>query len=207
MALKQGNGLQGWEIAVTKKLIGEFRRRSRSLYREEFDDLLQECLMHWLEVRQQLVPDPGGPPIAYMARVVRNKLIDLARERETDKRRGDQETVSLDDTVGDSEDAPIYADLVDAEQGRNPGGQESFDPADIRIDVTEVMRRLTPESGACAICSVHRACPSKRHQRSSESRAQRSTRKSNVSARSSPSMVWTTICNPDPTLCRGISYD
>ncbi len=55
MALKQGNGLQGWEIAVTKKLIGEFRRRSRSLYREEFDDLLQECLMHWLEVRQQLV--------------------------------------------------------------------------------------------------------------------------------------------------------
>ncbi|MCE9570713.1 MAG: hypothetical protein K8R10_12075, partial [Rhodocyclales bacterium] len=106
MALKQGNGLQGWEIAVTKKLIGEFRRRSRSLYREEFDDLLQECLMHWLEVRRQLVPDPGGPPIAYMARVVRNKLIDLARERETDKRRGDQETVSLDDTVGDSEDAP-----------------------------------------------------------------------------------------------------
>jgi DNA-directed RNA polymerase specialized sigma24 family protein len=81
MALKQGNGLQGWEIAVTKKLIGEFRRRSRSLYREEFDDLLQECLMHWLEVRQQLVPDPGGPPIAYMARVVRNKLIDLARAK------------------------------------------------------------------------------------------------------------------------------
>ena len=109
MALKQGNGLQGWEIAVTKKLIGEFRRRSRSLYREEFDDLLQECLMHWLEVRQQLVPDPGGPPIAYMARVVRNKLIDLARERETDKRRGDQETVSLDDTVGDSEEAPCRA--------------------------------------------------------------------------------------------------
>lgn len=135
----------GWEIAVTKKLIGEFRRRSRSLYREEFDDLLQECLMHWLEVRQQLVPDPGGPPIAYMARVVRNKLIDLARERETDKRRGDQETVSLDDTVGDSEDAPTYADLVDAEQGRDLGGQESFDPADIRIDVTEVMSRLTPE--------------------------------------------------------------
>ena len=94
MALKQGNGLQGWEIAVTKKLIGEFRRRSRSLYREEFDDLLQECLMHWLEVRQQLVPDRDGPPIGYMARVVRNKLIDLARERETDKRRGDQETVS-----------------------------------------------------------------------------------------------------------------
>jgi DNA-directed RNA polymerase specialized sigma24 family protein len=52
---------------------------------------------------------------------------------------------SLDDTVGDSEDAPTYADLVDAEQGRESGGQGSFDPADIRIDVTEVMSRLTPE--------------------------------------------------------------
>ncbi len=142
MALKQGNGLQCWEIAVTKKLIGEFRRRSRSLYREEFDDLLQECLMHWLEVRRQLVPDPGGPPIAYMARVVRNKLIDLARERETDKRRGDQETVSLDDTVGDSEDAPTYADLVDAEQGSESGGQESFDP---KGDI-DLLRRVYAEA-------------------------------------------------------------
>ena len=145
MALKQGNGLQGWEIAVTKKLIGEFRRQSRSLYREEFDDLVQECLLHWLNVRERVATGPGGPPIGYMARVVRNKLIDLARERETDKRRGDQETVSLDDPLGESEDAPTYADLVDAEQGRDLGGQESFDPADIRIDVTEVMRRLTPE--------------------------------------------------------------
>ena len=145
MALKQGNGLQNWEIAVTKKLIGEFRRRSRSLYREEFEDLMQECLLHWLEVRRQAVPNPGGPPIAYMARVVRNKLIDLAREREADKRRGDQETVSLNDTLGDSEDAPTYADLVDAEQGLDLGRQESFDPADIRIDVTEIMSQLTPE--------------------------------------------------------------
>ena len=145
MALKQGNGLHAWEIAVTRKLVGEFRRRSRSLYREEFDDLLQECLMHWLEVRQQLVPDPGGPPIAYMARVVRNKLIDLARELETDKRRGDQDAVSLDDTAGDFEDAPTYADLVDAEQRREQGDCERCDPIDIQIDVADVMRRLTPE--------------------------------------------------------------
>ena len=58
MALKRGDELQGWEIAVAKKLIGEFRRRSRSLNREDFDDLLQECLTHWLEVRQKLDRDP-----------------------------------------------------------------------------------------------------------------------------------------------------
>ena len=57
MALKQGNGLQGWEIAVTKKLIGELRRRSRSLYREEFDDLLQECLTHFKPVQQTFLQE------------------------------------------------------------------------------------------------------------------------------------------------------
>lgn len=145
MALKQGNGLHGWEVAVTKKLVGEFRRRSRSLYREEFDDLMQESLMHWLEVRGQIVFDPGASPIAYMSRVVRNKLIDLARERETDKRRGDLDAVSLDDTLGESEDAPTFADLFDVEQSREPGGQELLDATDAQIDIANVVEGLTPD--------------------------------------------------------------
>jgi|GEM_PF-1760608 len=95
MALKHGEELQRWEIAVAKKLVGEFRRRSRSLAREEFDDLLQECMAHWLEVRRKLDPDREGPPIAYMARVIRNKLTDLLRERSAAKRARDFDTVSL----------------------------------------------------------------------------------------------------------------
>lgn len=145
MALKSGNGLQGWEIAVTKKLVGEFRRRSRSLVREEFDDLMQECLMHWLDVRRQVVPDAEGPPVAYMSRVIRNKLIDLARERETDKRRGELDAVSLDDTLGEAEDAPTFADLVDAEQSRELADRDMLNPADAQIDIGNVMRQLTPE--------------------------------------------------------------
>ena len=90
MALKAGGGLQRWEIAVTKKLVGEFRRRSRSLAREEFDDLVQECLAHWIVVRRKLAPDPAAPPTAYMAQVVRNKLTDLIREQAAEKRVGDQ---------------------------------------------------------------------------------------------------------------------
>ena len=70
MALKAGEGLRQWEIAVTKKLVGEYRRRSRSLAREEFDDLMQECLAHWIVVRRKLPPDPDTPPVAYMAQVV-----------------------------------------------------------------------------------------------------------------------------------------
>ena len=49
MALKPGDGLDKWEIAVAKKVVGEFRRRSRILGRDEFDDLVQDLsLIHIL---------------------------------------------------------------------------------------------------------------------------------------------------------------
>ena len=96
MVLAAGKGLQQWEIAVTKKLVGEFRRRSRSLAREEFDDLVQECLAHWIVVRRKLESEPGAPPTGYMAQVIRNKLTDLIREQAAEKRAGDQEALSLD---------------------------------------------------------------------------------------------------------------
>ena len=96
MAFGYGDGIQQWEIAVAKKLVGEFRRRSRRLEREEFDDLLQDCLTHWVEVRARLTPSADDPPIAYMARVLRNKLTDLIREQGATKRGGDLDTVSLD---------------------------------------------------------------------------------------------------------------
>jgi len=144
MALKHGEELQRWEIAVAKKLVGEFRRRSRSLAREEFDDLLQECLAHWLEVRRKLAPDPDGPPIAYMARVIRNKLTDLLRERSATKRARDFDTVSLDAAVSESDDAPTFADLLDAATSREPGEAHSVDRNDARIDIAKALLRLTP---------------------------------------------------------------
>jgi hypothetical protein len=52
MPLEQGNGLQDWELAVTRKLIGGFRRRWRSAHRLDFDDLRQERLLYSLEVRR-----------------------------------------------------------------------------------------------------------------------------------------------------------
>lgn len=48
MALKKDHGLGNWEIATAKKLVSEYRRRNRTLEREEFDDLVQECLAHWI---------------------------------------------------------------------------------------------------------------------------------------------------------------
>lgn len=154
MALRYGEGLQQWEIAVAKKLVGEFRRRSRSLEREEFDDLLQECLAHWIEVRRKLDPDPDGPPIAYLARVLRNKLTDLVREAETSKRGGNLEAVSLDAAVGESDDALTLADLLDASASAPSGTESGIDRNDARLDIARAMQRLTPlQQRLCAMLS------------------------------------------------------
>ena len=89
MALKPGHGLDGWEIAVAKKLVGEFRRRSRMRWRDDFDDLVQDCLLHWITVRRKIDLDPDNPPVGYMAQVLRNKLTDWVREQGAEKRVGD----------------------------------------------------------------------------------------------------------------------
>jgi len=144
MALRHGDGLEKWEIAVTKKLVGEFRRRSRSLAREEFDDLVQDCLAHWIVVRLKLVPRPDAPPVAYMAQVIRNKLTDLIREQAAEKRAGDLGTLSLDATVDGSEDGATLADLLAATDAMYPEEAGGADRQHARIDVGRALMRLTP---------------------------------------------------------------
>ena len=144
MALKAGEGLQRWEIAVTKKLVGEFRRRSRSLEREEFDDLMQECLAHWIVVRRKLAPDPDAPPVGYMAQVIRNKLTDLIREQAADKRAGEQDALSLDASLDGSEDGITLADLLADNESAQPDDPGAVERRHARIDIGRVLERLTP---------------------------------------------------------------
>ena len=152
MAFGYGNGIQQWEIAVAKKLVGEFRRRSRRLEREEFDDLLQDCLTHWVEVRARLTPSADDPPIAYMARVLRNKLTDLIREQSATKRGGDLDTVSLDAAVGDDDDAHTFADLIDVATSGATGEAAIGEDRDARIDIARAMKKLTPrQRRVCAL--------------------------------------------------------
>ena len=144
MALKPGLGLDGWEIAVAKKLVGEFRRRSRILERSEFDDLVQDCLLHWIAVRRRLALDPDNPPVGYMAQVLRNKLTDWVRERGAEKRAGDLRTVSLDATVDGSEDGMTLAESLDASEFTQTGEMGETHRHHVRMDLLRVLARLTP---------------------------------------------------------------
>ncbi len=144
MALKDGAGLEQWEIAVTKKIVAECRRRFRILAREDFEDLLQECLLHWIQVRKGLAPVGDGPPVAYMSQVLRNKLTDWVREQAADKRAGEQDLLSLDAPVDGSDDGLSLAELIansaTAESGDVVGGRRHHSV----IDVARAMERLTP---------------------------------------------------------------
>jgi RNA polymerase sigma factor (sigma-70 family) len=144
MALKQAVGLQKWEIAVTNKLVGEFRRRSRILGREEFDDLAQDCLLHWIGVRRKLAPDPDKPPVGYMARVLHNKLTDLVREQGAEKRAGDLGTTSLDAAVDGSELGTTLADLLEASGSTLAGSRDETHRHHVRIDLLRARAQLTP---------------------------------------------------------------
>ena len=144
MALKPGEGLYKWEIAVTKKLVGEFRRRSRILWREDFDDLVQDCLLHWIGVRKKLAPDPDNPPVGYMAQVLRNKLTDWVRERGAEKRSGDLHTASLDATLDGSEDGMTLGESLDASESTQTGEMGETHRHHVRMDLLRVLALLTP---------------------------------------------------------------
>jgi RNA polymerase sigma factor (sigma-70 family) len=144
MALKPGVGLDKWEIAVAKKLVGEFRRRSRILQRYEFDDLVQDCLLHWIGVRRRIAPDPDNPPVGYMAQVLRNKLTDLMREQGAEKRAGDLGAISLDATVDGSDDGMTLAESLDASESAHSGEAGLTDRHHIRMDLLRALSRLTP---------------------------------------------------------------
>lgn len=187
MALKAGGGLQRWEIAVTKNLVGEFRRWSRSLAREEFDDLMQECLAHWIVVRRKLPPDPDAPPVAYMAQVIRNKLTDLIREQAADKRAGEQDALSLDASLDGSDDGMTLADLLADNESAQPDDPSAVERRHARIDIGRVLERLTPvQRQLCQMLGAEGlTAPSKRPPSGSEFRAALCTRRSSASARSS----------------------
>ena len=143
MALRPGVGLDGWEIAVAKKLVGEYRRRSRILERYEFEDLVQDCLLHWITVRRSLDRDPANPPLGYMATVLRNWLADLVRKRGTDKRSGDLDTPSLDASIDGSDDGMTLAELLDASQSRDSAG-DGETHHHMHLDLLRACAHLTP---------------------------------------------------------------
>jgi len=135
---------QDWEIAVAKKLINKFLERRKFLEREDFDDLLQDCLTHWYFAKDDYDPRQGASQKTFMGQVIRNKLKDLVREREADKRKIAHLSRSLDKPLGDDKDSPTLIDKID-EGSVNGTSHNHFLEILLKIDLSKALQKLTSQ--------------------------------------------------------------
>jgi RNA polymerase sigma-70 factor (ECF subfamily) len=144
---------QDWEIAIAKKVVGEFRKEGTCLEREDFDDLLQECLTHWHFAKDDYDPTREANERTFMGRIIRNKLTDLIRERKTDKRKINHLAVSLFDPLKDNEDSLLLnedplrlIDTIDIENIPDADAPpNAFRQCELKIDLSKALQKLTPQ--------------------------------------------------------------
>lgn len=138
--MNYGGLFESWELAVAKKVINDYRKKHRCLEREGFDDLLQECLIHWLDVRDRYDPGRGASKKTYMAEVIGNVLGQLATKARTDKRKTIYESISLDQPLNDEEDSPALKDKI-------PQSSDALPQIDseLKIELSKAYQKLTPQ--------------------------------------------------------------
>jgi len=134
---------QSWEIAIVKRLVKEFREEWPCLKMEEPDDLYQECFAHWLSKTDQYDATCGASRQTFMGRVIRNRLTDLVRERESDKRKVDYCAVSLGEPLGDDEDSPTLLERID-ESGAVAVTPDPCLEIGLRVNLSRARKKLTP---------------------------------------------------------------
>lgn len=138
--MNYGGLFESWEIAVAKKVIDDYRKKYKCLEREGFDDLLQECLISWLDVRDRYDPNRGASKKTYMAEVVGNVLGHLAEKARTDKRKAIYESISLEEPLNEDEDSPTLKDKI-------PQHDDvlSQTRSELRIELSKAFQKLTPQ--------------------------------------------------------------
>lgn len=140
MSLNYRGLFESWELAVAKKIISEHRKEWRCLEREGFDDLLQECLMHWLDVRDSYDASRDASRQTFMAKVIKNKLANIIAKSTAEKRKTIYESISLDESLGDDEDAPTLKDKL-AENDDTPPQVKS----ELTVELSRAFQKLTPQ--------------------------------------------------------------
>lgn len=128
---------ENWEIAVAKNVIAQLMKKRTWLRPDEFEDLLQECLTHWLFVKDKYDPEAEASEKTFMARVIANKLKDIVKGRERLQRRVAQNTISLDQPLSDEEDASTLMDVIATDP-------ELRIHVELKIDLTRTYQKLSP---------------------------------------------------------------
>src|SRR3989304_9887354 len=70
--------LEAWEIAVARGVARDFLAHRKPFRIMTFEDLVQECLAHWLGKRGRYSQERGASRATYMREVLGAKLLDSA---------------------------------------------------------------------------------------------------------------------------------
>ena len=103
MSLNYGKLFESWELATAKSIINEYREKYKYLRQESFDDLLQDCLICWLDLRERYDPGREASKKTFMAGVIKKELEKIAEKLKAHKRKTIFEAVSLDEPLNDDE--------------------------------------------------------------------------------------------------------
>ena len=142
MELKYEGLFEDWEIGIAVRLVSRFRNEQRVLEREDFEDLIQECLTHWNRNRDKYDPSRHANRRTFMAAVLTNKPKELAKARTWDVRRASYEALSLDAPVKKDEPGRTFVDLID-DATAEVDPQEAIFPIHFRVRHTKALARLS----------------------------------------------------------------
>jgi len=103
MGLSYSGTFDDWEVAIARKLSGEFLAKHSWIKGYDFDDLVQECLIQWHLARHTYDESKAASQRTYMANVARHRLQNILDEQLAEKRSADREALSLDQPLSDKE--------------------------------------------------------------------------------------------------------
>jgi len=133
------NLFQGWEVAIAKKYVRQFRSTCQCLQRDVFEDLVDECLKHRFFLRDTVKPEEEEKRKAYMVRIIKNQLTDIVRRRRTVRRNDFFQAISLDQFLEDNTDSPFLANP----HQRTPAEQANL--SELSLKLTQIFQKLTPQ--------------------------------------------------------------
>jgi len=134
-------GLEKWEVAVAKNVVNGFLK-SNKIKGYDFNDLLQECLLHWYQKRGKYKANKGATKKTFMGQILRRRLEEILREQSADKRKVNQIIEPMVVTSSESNSGEDAYDLSDKKQ------EEEFRFSEnnlgLKSDLANAMAKLSP---------------------------------------------------------------
>lgn len=135
--------IKSWEVAVAKNQVHQYRLKWTILQAEGFEDLVQECLIYWVQERSKYDPDKGASEKTFMFEVITNYLSYKKRKCSAEKRKAFYEAVSLDEKFD--------------EENNSSSEKSKYEPStfidpSIGVDISGVLEKLSPHQKQ--ICSL-----------------------------------------------------